>query len=198
MSYSCKSKEIRIRIKSKSVKAIILVAILLAVVLYFVINHFDSIQKLYVESRPIFEIKYHGIPMKFREDIRLAKNIEVYPNETYLKSIFRNKEIRGVTIGILNYTNQTNIIGVESVEITFKLSSFYSLASIPVIIKGKEIGSLSEISGNSTNPVIIIIPPSIANETLVRVENYTVFISGKSLKELDLATIKFIALVLGI
>jgi hypothetical protein len=98
----------------------------------------------------------------------------------------------------LNFTNETNVIGVEAVEITFKLSSFYSIAALPVVIKGKEIGSFYEISGNSTHPVIIIIPPAIANETLVRAENYTVFISGKTLKDLDLATIKFISVVLGI
>jgi hypothetical protein len=151
-----------------------------------------ELEELLIEEKTI------GVPMKFREDIRLAKNIEVYPNETYLKSIFRSKEIKGITIGILNFTNQTNIIGVEAVEITFKLSSFYSIAALPVVIKGKEIESFYEISGNSTNPVIIIIPPAIANETLVRVENYTVFISGKTLKDLDLATIKFISVVLGI
>jgi hypothetical protein len=33
---------------------------------------------------------------------------------------------------------------------------------------------------------------------LVKAENYTIFISGKTLKDLDLATIKFIAIVLGI
>jgi hypothetical protein len=172
----------------------VIVVIFLAII-YF---SYPYLQKWYQSTKPMTEINYFGVPMKFREDVRLAKNIEVYPNETYIKSIFRSREINGITIGILNFTNETNIIGVEAVEITFKLSSFYSLASLPVAIKGKEIGSLYEISGNSTNPVIIIIPPIIANETLVRAENYTVFISGKTLKDLDLATIKFMAVVLGI
>jgi len=194
MSYKYAPKEVMIKLTKMKIIAIVMITLVLTI-LYF---SYPYLKEWYLSMKPITEINYFGVPMKFREDIRLARSIEVYPNETYVKSIFRSKELKSVTIGILNYTNQTNIIGVEAVEITFKLSSFYSLASMPVIIKGKEIGSISEIIGNSTNPVIIIIPPSIANETLVRVENYTVFISGKTLKELDLATIKFITLVLGI
>ena len=194
MAYKYVPKEVRVKLTKMKIIAIVMITLVLTI-LYF---SYPYLKEWYLSMKPITEINYFGVPMKFREDIRLARSIEVYPNETYVKSIFRSKELKSVTIGILNYTNQTNIIGVEAVEITFKLSSFYSLTSMPVIIKGKEIGSISEIIGNSTNPVIIIIPPSIANETLVRVENYTVFISGKSLKELDLATIKFITLVLGI
>ena len=194
MAYKYVPKEVRVKLTKMKIIAIVMITLVLTI-LYF---SYPYLKEWYLSMKPITEINYFGVPMKFREDIRLARSIEVYPNETYVKSIFRSKELKSVTIGILNYTNQTNIIGVEAVEITFKLSSFYSLASMPVIIKGKEIGSISEIIGNSTNPVIIIIPPSIANETLVRVENYTVFISGKTLKELDLATIKFITLILGI
>ncbi len=194
MVYKHVPKEVKIKLTKMKIITILTIAIVLTI-LYF---SYPYLREWYLSKQPITEINYFGVPMKFREDIRLARNIEVYPNETYVKAIFRSKELNGITIGILNHTNQTNIIGVEAVEITFKLSSFYSLASMPVIIKGKEIGNISEISGNSTNPVIIIIPPSIADETLVRVENYTVFISGKTLKELDLATIKFITIILGI
>jgi hypothetical protein len=194
MAYKYVPKEVKIKLTKMKIIAFATVAILLT----FLYVYYPYLQKWYQSAQPITEINYFGVPMKFREDIRLAKNIEVYPNETYLKSIFRSREIKGITIGVLNFTNETNIIGVEAVEITFKLSSFYSIAGLPVAIKGKEIGSLYEISGNSTNPIIIIIPPSIANETFVKAENYTVFISGKTLKDLDLATIKFIAIVLGI
>jgi hypothetical protein len=194
MAYKYVPKEVKIKLTKMKIIAFATVAILLT----FLYVYYPYLQKWYQSTQPLTEINYFGVPMKFREDIRLAKNIEVYPNETYLKSIFRSREIKGITIGVLNFTNETNIIGVEAVEITFKLSSLYSIAGLPVAIKGKEIGSLYEISGNSTNPLIIIIPPSIANETLVRAENYTVFISGKTLKDLDLATIKFIAIVLGI
>jgi hypothetical protein len=194
MTYNYIQKEVRIKLTRMRIILFVMVVVFL-VIIYL---SYPYLQKWYQSTKPITEINYFGVPMKFREDVRLAKNIEVYPNETYIKSIFRSREIEGITIGILNFTNQTNIIGVEAVEITFKLSSFYSIVALPVVIKGKEIGSFYEISGNSTNPVIIIIPPAIANETLVKAENYTIFISGKTLKDLDLATIKFIAVVLGL
>jgi len=136
--------------------------------------------------------------MEFREDLRLAKNIQVYPNESYLKQVFWRRDIERISLAILNSTNQTNLIGVEAYEITFKLTAFYSLNKVPIEIKGKEVSNIYELKGNSTNPVIIIIPPSLANETLVRAENYTVYISGKSLKDLDLATVKFLMVILGI
>jgi len=194
MTYKYIPKEIKIKLTKIKIIAFAIIAIA-STILYVSLPY---LQNWYQSSKPLTEINYFGMPMKFREDIRLARDIAVYPNETYIKSIFRNKGIERVTIGILNYTNETNVIGVESVEITFKLSTFYSLVPMKVAIKGKEIGSLYEIEGNATNPLIIIIPPSIANETSVKAENYTVFISGKSLKELDLATIKFITVVLGI
>jgi len=136
--------------------------------------------------------------MEFREDLRLAKNIQVYPNESYLKQVFWRRDIERISLAILNSTNQTNLIGVEAYGITFKLTAFYSLNKLSPEVKGKEVSSIYELKGNSTNPVIIIIPPSLANETLVRAENYTVYISGKSLKELDLATVKFLMVILGI
>jgi len=194
MAYKYVPKEVKIKLTKMKIIAFAIIAIALTI-LYISLPY---LKNWYQSTRPLTEINYHGVPMKFREDIRLARDIAVYPNETYIKSIFRSKNIERVTIGILNYTNQTNVIGVEAVEITFKLSTFYSLAPMKVAIKGKEIGSLYEIEGTAANPLIIIIPPAIANETLVKAENYTVFISGKSLKELDLATIKFITIVLNI
>ncbi|MGC8993516.1 MAG: hypothetical protein ACP5JK_01955 [Candidatus Aenigmatarchaeota archaeon] len=187
-------KEVRMKITKKRIIIFSIAAILLTL-LYV---SFPYIQEWYKSSQPLTEINYFGVPMKFREDIRLAKNIPVYPNDDYIKSIFRNKDLKGITISILNTTNQTNIIGVEAVEITFKLSTFYNLAGLPIAIKGKEVSSFFQIQGNKTNPVIVIIPPIAANETVVRAENYTVIISGKNLKDLDLATIKFITIVLGI
>ena len=194
MTYKYIPKEVKIKLTKMKIVAFAIIPIA-STILYIFLPY---LKDWYQSTKPLTEINYFGVPMKFREDIRLARDIVVYPNETYVKSIFRNSNIKGITIGILNYTNETNLIGVEAVEITFKLSTFYSLIPMKVAIKGKEIGSLYEIEGNATNPLIIIIPPSIANETSVRAENYTVFIFGKSLKELDLATIKFITVVLGI
>ncbi len=194
MSYKYVPKEVRIKLTRKRI-FLVLTIIAFIFSLYLALTY---LIQLYESSKPLKRITYMGVPMEFREDIRLAKNIEVYPDESFIKSIFWGRELKEITIGVLNYTNETNLIGVEAVEITFKLSSFYTLMNMKVSIKGKEIGSIEEIRGNSTHPAIVIVPPSIANETAVRLEDYKLIISGKSIKELDLATIKFILLVLGI
>lgn len=157
---------------------------------------YPHLYSLYKSTQPIKKIVYFNVPMEFREDLRLAKNISVIPNEDSIRRIFWNRGLKKITIAILNSTNQTSLIGVEAYEITFKLTTFYTIKRMNVEIKGREISEAHEISGDSSNPVIVIIPPELANETSVRVEDYNVYISGKSLKELDLATIKFIMTVL--
>lgn len=157
---------------------------------------YPHLYSLYKSTQPIKKIVYFNVPMEFREDLRLAKNISVIPNEDSIRRIFWNRGLKKITIAVLNSTNQTSLIGVEAYEITFKLTTFYTIKRMNVEIKGREISEVYEISGDSSNPVIVIIPPELANETSVRVEDYNVYISGKSLKELDLATIKFIMIVL--
>ncbi|MEM4511662.1 MAG: hypothetical protein QXI09_00440 [Candidatus Aenigmatarchaeota archaeon] len=182
---------------SLDIKKIILISVLIFAL--FIIDFcLPQIYSWYKSLQPVTKIVYFNIPMEFRADLRLAKNIEVYPNEEIIKDVFWNKNLNRITIAILNTTNETHYIGVEAYEITFKLVSFYTLNGLSVEVKGKEVSDILELKGNSTNPVIYIIPPAIANETLVRLENYTVFISGRSLRELDLATTKFIMTVLGI
>lgn len=194
MSYKYRPKEIRIKLTKMRLILLCTLIILGSVFIAFLPN----IRSWYLSLQPIRKINYHGVPMEFREDLKLAKKISVIPNEESVKRIFWSDSIDRVTIAVLNTTNETSLIGVEAYEITFKLSTFYTLMNARTEIKGKEVSFVSEVRGNSTNPVIYIIPPVIANETLVKVENYTVYISGKTLKDLDLATIKFLMIVLGI
>jgi hypothetical protein len=194
MAYKYVPKEVKIKLTKMKIIAFAIVAIALTIF----IAALPYITEWYNSLQPITRVTYNGIIIKFRDDLKSARKVEVYPNESYLKSIFLNNSINEVIIGVLNSTNQTGIIGVEVWEISFKLSLFYSLNGLKVRLRGEQIEKYTDLVGNSTNPVIIIIPPAIANETLVKAENYTVFISGKTLKDLDLATIKFIAVVLGI
>jgi hypothetical protein len=194
MPYKYVPKEVKVKLTKMRIIAFAIAVIIITIF----IASLPYITEWYNSLQPITRVTYKGIIIEFRDDLRSARKIEVYPNESYLKSIFLNKSVNEVIIGVLNSTNQTGVIGVEVWEISFKLSLFYSLNGLKVRLRGEQIEKYTDLVGNSTNPVIIIIPPAIANETLVRVENYTVFISGKTLKDLDLATIKFIAVVLGI
>jgi hypothetical protein len=194
MAYKYVPKEVKIKLTKMRIIAFAIAVIIITIF----IASLPYITEWYNSLQPITRVTYKGIIIEFRDDLRSARKIEVYPNESHLKSIFLNKSVNEVIIGVLNSTNQTGVIGVEVWEISFKLSLFYSLNGLKVRLRGEQIEKCTDLVGNSTNPVIIIIPPAIANETLVKAENYTVFISGKTLKDLDLATIKFISVVLGI
>jgi hypothetical protein len=194
MTYKYVPKEVKIKLTKMKIIAFAIAAIIITIF----IASLPYITEWYNSLQPITRATYKGIIIEFRNDLRLARKIEVYPNESYLRSIFLNKSVNEVIIGVLNSTNQTGVIGVEVWEISFKLSLFYSLNGLKVRIRGEQIEKYTDLVGNSTHPVIIIIPPAIANETLVKAENYTIFISGKTLKDLDLATIKFISIVLGL
>ena len=194
MAYEYKSKEVRVKLTK--MKLILVSALIISLALIY--SFYPNILNWYRSLSPLKEINYYGVPMTFRQDLRLASNVTVYPNEQYIRSIFLNKNISQITLAVLNYTNQTNYIGVEAYEITFKLASFYTLVNLPVKIKGKEVSKINEIVGNYTNPVVYIIPPILSNGTYVKAENYTVYVYGRSLRELDLATIKLISIVLGI
>ncbi|MEM5815285.1 MAG: hypothetical protein QXD89_02245 [Candidatus Aenigmatarchaeota archaeon] len=194
MSYKYKPKEVRIKVTKQR----LLIFSVIILLFFILVAFYPNIVSWYSSFQPLKEISYFNIQMKFREDLKAAKNIAVYPDEDSIKKVFWRENIKGIFLGILNSTNQTNFIGVEAYEITFKLSSFYTLNGLSIEIKGREIARIDELKGNYTHPVILIIPPVIANETAVRLQNYTVYVSGKSLKELDLSTIKFLMIVLNI
>jgi len=134
--------------------------------------------------------------LQFRANLREASKVAVYPNESSIKSIFYNPAIKTVYICFKN-TTQNSLVAVEAWEISYKLKTFYLLVGLPVDFKGQEVSSYSQ-EGNSTSPVIVLIPPVDANETAVRAGNYTVYISGKDMHSFDLATEKFLMVVLDI
>jgi len=165
------------------------IALLVFLAIYFA---YPTLYKLL----PVTTVNYHGHLLQFRADLREASKVAVYPNESSIKSIFYNPAIKTVYICFRN-TTQNSLVAVEAWEISYKLKTFYLLAGLPVDFKGQEVSSYSQ-EGNSTSPVIVLIPPVDANETAVRAGNYAVYISGKDMHGFDLATEKFLMVVLGI
>ena len=56
----------------------------------------------------------------------------------------------------------------------------------------------ADLPGKIQNPIIALVHPKYANETAVRNDYHVTYISGKTHEEFDLATIKFLMIVLGI
>jgi hypothetical protein len=123
MAYKYVPKEVRIKLTKMKIIAFAIAAIIITIF----IASLPYITEWYNSLQPITRVTYKGIIIEFRDDLRSARKIEVYPNESYLRSIFLNKSVNEVIIGVLNSTNQTGAIGVEVWEISFKLSLFYSL-----------------------------------------------------------------------
>lgn len=186
--YKYTPKKVKIKVTKLKIIAFLIAAISFCVVYL----EYPAIYKTLV---PIKQINYYGVPLVFRQDLKQASTIPVYPNENALK-IFYDPKIKTIYIAFRN-TTQNSLVEVEAYEISYKLKIFYLLAKHPITIKGINVTSY-KINGNSTSPVIVLIPPVDANETAVKVSSYTIYIGGKNLHDFDLATEKFLMVVLGI
>lgn len=151
----------------------------------------------YFVPKPITVIDYFGNRLVFRQDLREANRIEVYPNEQALRELMDGSQIENITIAYRN-TTDASYTTVESIEIAYKLRIGYLVQGYDFNISASEFNSLENITGERANPIIALISPSMANETSVRVKDSVVYISGRNLKEFDLATIKFLITSLNI
>ncbi len=171
----------QISIEWKNLSVFLLVIVLLAtgVVIY-----------QFFVPKSITTYDYYGIPMKFRMDLKQAGNIPVYPDDLEIYNIIWNENNENITIQFVN-SSDNSLLVVEAFEITFKLKLVFNLLNFNINITAKETDSYN-ISTDENHPVIALIPPSLANKTVVEVKNNVIFIEGKTKDEFDLATIKFL------
>jgi hypothetical protein len=103
--------------------------------------------------------------------------------------------VADLTIAFQN-TSQNNLVGVEAYEIAYKMRTAYLALNRNINITPRLADSTAY--GTQENPVVFLVPPILANETSVRVTNFTVVISARTPKEFDLATDKFLMVAMGI
>ena len=149
------------------------------------------------ESKPITKYKFQGNELSFRDDLRLAKNISVYPDEQAILNKIWSPEIQNITI-VYKDTSDNQFTTVNAFEITFKLRVAYGQFSWDINFDGKEVESFDNLNGSVENLIVALIPPSLATDTGVEMKDHVVYIKGKTQKEFDLATIKFIMAALNI
>jgi len=157
---------------------------------------------------PITSIYYEGQIIQFRDDLRKADKIAVYPDETqiYLDTI--HPLVKNVTIAFKDAGEDENRYYIlEEFEIVLKMRIAYNR-----LLKGYEglsgediptfnavpVENYANLPGKIQNPIIALVPPKYANETAVRNEGHVTYISGRTYRDFDLATIKFLMIVLGI
>jgi hypothetical protein len=172
---------------------------------------------------PVTVVDFNGEKMGFRVDLRQAEKVEVRPNEAalvaqmvrasrYVNSdgtiIFR-KPLSNVTIvfksTIVNGTSGPNTMGwytVEVTEIIKKMTALYhGKLRTPINFQVKEVQSYDGLKGSNTAPIVALVHPDLTDRTGVEVDSdndvVTIY-GGNSLKDFDLATEKFLMVIMGI
>ncbi len=151
----------------------------------------------YTESKPVTRYEFQGVELSFRDDLRLAKNISVYPDEKTILDMIWDPEIQNITIAFVD-SSDNQLTAVNAFEITYKLNVAYNQFGWVVNFNGEEVESFTDLSGSVENIVIALVPPSLAADTGVELNSHTVYIKGKTQKDFDLATIKFLMSALNI
>jgi hypothetical protein len=191
MGYKYRPGSEGVKVSLTRSQAIILITVLvatLAIIYVYIITK---------PPQPITTVEYYGNMLTFRENLIEANNITVSPSDKAISDAMTNSRIENITIVFKN-TTDLSYTAVQAFEITYKLRIQHLVNNRDIAISAKEVDSLDNITGTAENPMIVLIPPSIANDTYVALTDNTVRISGKTYKDYNLATIKFLIVTLGI
>ena len=187
------------KIKIKLSKNILIIAAILVII---VSSIFYS---MFFVPRPLKTWNYKGLVLTFRSDLREANKVPVYPGETQVYLDTMHPLVKNVTIAYKD-VGEYGYYATEAFEITYKMRLAYmnlvgseegSTFQVPPF-DVESVEQYAHLPGKIQNPIIALVHPIYANETAVRNEGHVTYISGETCDELDLATTKFLMIVLGI
>jgi hypothetical protein len=183
--------------KNSTIAAVI-VLILIAVALYYFSNAPDVIGDPY-------SIYYDGVSRRFRGDLFEANKTPVFPSEDSVKNLLLNPEVYKIQISYIPNENENAYYLATTYEITSKLSLVYrhyftgqvqtfkdeDNSSCLLFYDDMQTRCFKSVALNFTQdlvptpvePAILLLGPSQANDTSVRVENNVIVLSGKSFDE---------------
>jgi hypothetical protein len=179
----------------------------LILVLLIVIFIALSIPFILEKIKPVTTIVYNKNPYVFREDVREAYKISVYPDEQFVYDLLWNYRIKNITILFKPMDSPTNgLYAVEAFELTNKLSQIYATTPIMkaqilnqthnIYLKrnftAQQIEDYSNIKREDDVLKIVLVAPQFSNKTSVLGGGNKIFIYGKDKKDFDLATIRLI------
>lgn len=145
--------------------------------------------------------KFQSIELEFRDDMRLAQNIPVYPDEKSILNKVWDPNITNINIVYVptaESSDENSMLSLSIVEIRFKLDLAYREFNWANEFSHSELTSYDNISSNNDTLVIALVRPSLSDRTAVELNDNTVYIKGVTGKDLDLATIKFLMSALNI
>jgi len=193
----------RIKINLKRILLIIIIIVLLFLLLY-----------LYKQFKPVLSVEYNNHFYVFRDDVKEAKRVPVYPNEDWVYDLLWNHKLKTITIMFKPMEDQkTNArYSLEAFELTYKLSQVYASTPVTKVIihnktqyvyfeknfSAQPIDDYEDIPREEDVLKIILVPPQLSDGTYVRGGGNRIFIYGKDFRGLDLATIKTILVAMKI
>jgi len=143
-------------------------------------------------------IKYLGRNFYFRDDIKDAKKIDVYPDEKTVHDMFWDNNITNITILFKPLDKGNQYYSIEAFELTYKLSIMYMLNSQKKNFNADSVNSYDNIQSSEDVLKIALVPPLFTNNTYVEGKNNIIYIYAKDYRDFDLVTIKTILVAMGI
>jgi len=153
---------------------------------------------LYFLFRPVVSINYKNQTFTFRDDIKAANRIRVYPDEKTVHDMFWNPNLENVTIIFKPLEKGSGYYLLESFELTYKLSAMYLLNGMKKNFDALSVDSYDNIESSENVLKIVLVHPQLTDKTLVEGEDNVIFIHAKDYRDFDLATIKTILVAMGI
>ena len=148
--------------------------------------------------KPILSVSLNGNTVLFRDDLKEASKIPIYPDEQSVAKFFSNPNVTNITFAFKPFQGENGLDLLEESEIIFKTTLLYSQFGYQPSYKAVPVRTYDQVNSTSSAPTIVLVSPKFANETSVRLENNTLFISGTNQRNFDIATIKFMMTILGI
>lgn len=162
--------------------------------------------------RPITVIDYKGTTVGFRADLREAAKVPVYPGAEEVNRDTVHQLVKNITIAFKDAGPTENAyVEVEVLELYYKMRLAYQFSfgsvdpetgqmysTLLPTFNVQNVSTYENLPGKIQNPIIALVPPTYANETAVRNYGHVTYISGLTKKDLDLATVRFLMVELGI
>ncbi|MCD6476866.1 MAG: hypothetical protein J7K26_01715 [Candidatus Aenigmarchaeota archaeon] len=137
---------------------------------------------------PVTKYEFAGKTLNFRADLREAEKINVYPDEQTLWNMLMGPYVRIIHIGFYPNDTENPYYTVAAYELSYKLQYINDVYWGPnqVEIKPMILNSTKDLMlANEVEPIILMLGPSKANETSIRIDNYLITVSGKDFSEID-------------
>ncbi len=170
-----------------------------------------------------YQLKFANETLNFRANLEKAASVPVIPDDSSVRSAILSDNVNKISLSYVPNENYNGFYAVNSFEITYKLliifkyyygingyvyegdnkenCMFFEETAKTICISSEPVSSENDMISKSSEPVIFMSP---SNETSVSLKNNVIYLKGKDFSEkgrtytdLDLATDKFLMVLMG-